>query len=396
MSVGEGASGTRKIRLGIIGIGLIAQAVHLQNLGTLREYFEVVHLCDISETLVRQLAGEIGVAVGGREVMGSTDPEDLLRDPEVDAVLILTPGTHAYFARKALEAGKHVLAEKPFAFTAREARELGRLAESTGRVLQVGYMKMYDPIMDRARRELGSLGDIRLVRVTVHHPADDPQFSHQRYVRYADADLSIVRDSIEYEKDRLVEALGSVVEPWRSLYTDVLMGSTVHEMAVLRALFGELPFLVEHAQIGAFTGGERLTEPPQLQVLGTLGAMQFSMSWNWLPDYPEYFEEIAVFGSAGRLSLRFPGPYLRDHRTELTVEGLDDGVRASTRLLSDHKTGFLQELLAFHRAIADGEAVLSTAEGSGWDAEGLLAVIAVLAERNGDPVGGEAAEGLIR
>lgn len=387
----EEAVPLRTVRLGIIGTGLIAQAVHFKNLRTLREKFDVVHLCDVSETLVEQMAREWGQLPSGGSVTSSIDPEALLADDTVEAVLVLTPGTHAYLTRKALEAGKHVLAEKPFSFTSEEAEALSAFAESNDRVLQVGYMKMYDPIVQRARDELATIGELRLVRVTVLHPADDPQYSHQRYVRYRDADLGLVAESIEYEAEHLTAALGATGEPWRSLYTDVLMGSTVHEMAVLRALFGEQPFVIRYAQIGEFAPGQRLTEPPQLQALGSLGGIQLALSWNWLPDYPEYFEEIAIFGSAGRLTLRYPGPYLADQRAELIVEKESGDERAASLLRADFTTGFLHELVAFHRAITAGAEVVSTASGAAWDAAILQSVVAALAAGNDEEVGGEAA-----
>src|SRR5437868_7801436 len=149
------------MRLGVIGLGLIAQAVHLQNLQSLRELYELVHVCDLSPTLAAQVAAEYG-----GPVRHSTDPADVLADPEVEAVLLLTPGTHADLTRRALLAGKHVLAEKPFAPTAEEALELDALAAHLDLVLQVAYMKMYDPIMARAAAELAGIGTPRVVRVT--------------------------------------------------------------------------------------------------------------------------------------------------------------------------------------------------------------------------------------
>lgn len=379
----------RPVRVGIIGLGLIAQSVHLQSLHTLRELFEVVHVCDISRTLVEQVADEWGSG-DGTPVSRSLDARDVLADPRVDAVMILTPGSHAYLSGLALEAGKHVFAEKPFSLTAREARELHAAAAEAGRVLQVGYMKMYDRIIARARTELATIGIPRVVRVTVQHPADDPQYDHHRYLRYRDADLSLIAASSAYEEERLAEALGAANEPWTSIYNDVLMGSTVHEMAVLRALFGELPLDFAYAQIGDHAAGERLAEPPQIQALGTLGGMQLSLSWNWLPDYAEYGEEIAVFGSAGRLSIRMPGPYLRDHRSTLVVERMSGTERETTRLVGDHRTAFVRELMAFHAAITAGADVVSTAAGAAWDAEALQGLSRALAARDGSALGGEA------
>lgn len=382
-------SSNTPLRLGVVGLGLIAQAVHLQNLHTLRDRYRVTHLCDLSGRLAAQLAAEWGTADGAPR--HSTDPAEVFSDPEVDAVLILTPGTHAELTERALRAGKHVLAEKPFAHTIAETRVIGRLAAEAGLVLQVAYMKMYDPLVARARAELATIGTPRLIRVTVLHPADDPQFAHARYVRHGDADPAAIDQALAYESARLDEALGDLGEPFRSIYNDVLQASTVHELALLRALFGEPPLRFGYAQIGDLTLGEQLTEPPQIQALGTLGGTQLAMSWNWLPDYPEYGEEIAVFGSAGRLRLSMPGPYLRDHRAELLVEAGQGAERATTRLVSEHRTGFVHELIAFQEAVTSGAPVLSTADGAAYDTAALQSLTAVLADRYGVKSGGESA-----
>lgn len=383
---------TPRVRLGVIGLGLIAQAVHLQNLNTLRELFDVTHLCDLSPSLAATVGAEWGLSNGVAPRL-SSDTAELFADPNVDAVLILTPGTHAFLTRQALAAGKHVLAEKPFSHTIAETVELTALAEANERVLQVAYMKFFDPIMARARAEIERIGTVRLVRVTVMHPDDDPQYAHQRYQRFADADISKIADAIAYEDERLTDAVGEVEEPFRSIYSDVFQGSTVHEMAVLRALFGEPEFAIDYAQLGEVTLGQKLTAPPQMQAIGTLGDTQLIVSWNWLPDYPEYGEEITILGSAGRITLRMPGPYLRDARAELVVESNSGDERSTNRIVSEFRTGFVHELIAFHDSITTGAPVLSTAAGAGWDNAGLQAITAALAARYGATIGGEAAEG---
>lgn len=368
---------SKRLRIGVVGLGLISQAVHLQNLHTLRELLPVTHVCDLSATLAAQVAADWGVP------RHSTDVADLLADPDVDAVLLATPGTHALLARQALDAGKHVLAEKPFAHTVAECEDLAALARDRGLVLQVGYMKMYDPVLDRARAELARLGEVRLVRVTVLHPADEPQFEHQRYLRYTDVAADAVAAARTYEDARLTDGLGGVGEPFRSVYDEVLQGSVCHELSLLRALFGPRPLTWTYAQAGAVTPGSRLDEPPQIQALGTLGDAQLALSWNWLPDHPDYEEEVAVFGSAGRLRLRMPGPYLRDHRAELAVDVVQGAERSANVVRAGHRTGFVGELEAFHAAVTAGAPVLSDAAGAAYDVSALQRLVVTLAARYG-------------
>ncbi len=73
------------------------------------------------------------------------DHRELIDDETIDAVIIATPTiTHAAIVRQALQAGKHVLVEKPMCTTGKEASELARLAEATGRVLMVGHVFLFN------------------------------------------------------------------------------------------------------------------------------------------------------------------------------------------------------------------------------------------------------------
>lgn len=371
----------QRVRVGLIGLGRIAQTVHLQNLHTLNDRFEVVHVCDVAENLAQRVAERIG-----NGVRHSDHSDKLLADEHVEAVLILTPGTHASLVYDALRAGRHVLVEKPLAASADEARRLGVVATAAGCVLQVGYMKMYDPMIDRARAHLDDIGDLALIRVTVLHPANEVLYAHQLATR-SDMPARVKPQVSAHVLAELERAVAPHREPYVSFYRTVLLASVSHELSVLRALFGLAPIELLHAQVGAATraamlSGHPLPAPPQLQVAGTLGNSQLALSWNWLPDYPEYTEEIALFGQRGRMYLTFPGPYLRDHRAALRIDMLTGADRSEQVLRSDHLTSFMHELLAFHRAIVDGEPVRSDAAGAAYDAEVLARLVHVLAAQN--------------
>ena len=89
--------------------------------------------------------------------------EDLVGDPAVDAVAICTPvQTHFPLARAALEAGKHVLVEKPLTDSSASARALVELAEQRGRILQVDHTFVYTGAVRRVREiiESGELGEL--------------------------------------------------------------------------------------------------------------------------------------------------------------------------------------------------------------------------------------------
>jgi predicted dehydrogenase len=90
----------------------------------------------------------------------------LLLDPRVEAVAIATPPhTHHALARRALEAGKHVMVEKPLATSAADAEDLIELATATERVLMPGHTFVYSPPVNKVREliERGALGDVYFV-----------------------------------------------------------------------------------------------------------------------------------------------------------------------------------------------------------------------------------------
>src|SRR5690349_2634228 len=89
---------------------------------------------------------------------------DLLNDPEIEAIYNPLPNSlHAPWTIRALEAGKHVLCEKPFAANAAEAEEMARAAERSGRVLMEAFHWRYHPLFARARAILdaGEIGPVR-------------------------------------------------------------------------------------------------------------------------------------------------------------------------------------------------------------------------------------------
>jgi predicted dehydrogenase len=96
-----------------------------------------------------------------------TDYRRMLKEADVDAVSVCTPnGVHAEHSIAALEAGKHVLVEKPMAMNARDARKMIDAAASSGKQLVVGFQHRFDPRAQMVRRQIesGSFGKILYVR----------------------------------------------------------------------------------------------------------------------------------------------------------------------------------------------------------------------------------------
>jgi predicted dehydrogenase len=100
------------------------------------------------------------------DVKVSGDSEEVFSDPAIDAVVISTPvKSHFDLSVKALEAGKHILVEKPMATTVNEVEEIGRLAEEKKLIAMAGHTFLYNPAVRSVKKiiDSGELGDIRYV-----------------------------------------------------------------------------------------------------------------------------------------------------------------------------------------------------------------------------------------
>lgn len=131
----------KRLRAGVIGVGHLGQH-HARHYATLPGSI-LVGVCDAEASRAKLIADRHGVQAW-------TDLDDLLKN--VDIVSVATPTSAHYAATKAcLEAGKHVLVEKPIAVTSAEAGELVALAARRGCLLQVGHSERFNPIMQRMR-----------------------------------------------------------------------------------------------------------------------------------------------------------------------------------------------------------------------------------------------------
>lgn len=149
---------TETLRIGIIGCGGIANGKHLPALSK-NKYVELVAFCDI----VEERAIEASKNYGNDDSKVYTDYRELLKDSSIDVVHVLTPNdSHSYISIDSLEAGKHVMCEKPMAKTAAEGRAMLEAAKRTGKKLSIGYNNRFRPDSQYLKQvcEQGELGEI--------------------------------------------------------------------------------------------------------------------------------------------------------------------------------------------------------------------------------------------
>ena len=132
---------SEKIKVGIIGCGGIANGKHLPSLKKF-DNVEIVAFCDIIEEKAQQSAKNFGTP----DAKVYTDYKDLLKDESIVSVHVCTPNkSHSFITIDALNAGKHVLCEKPMAKTAAEAEKMLEAARKNKKLLTIGYQGRYNP-----------------------------------------------------------------------------------------------------------------------------------------------------------------------------------------------------------------------------------------------------------
>ena len=148
-----------KLKVGIIGCGGIANSKHMPTLKKMSDRVEMVAFCDIIPERAEKAAKDFG----SPDAKVYTDYKELLKDPEIHNVRVLTQNRlHAEISIDCLNAGKHVLVEKPMCITSEEADAMLEAAERSGKMLAVGYQFKFSPdaMYTRAETERGSFGDI--------------------------------------------------------------------------------------------------------------------------------------------------------------------------------------------------------------------------------------------
>ena len=341
----------RPLRIAVIGSGKVAQNVHLPALAKSARC-RLVAICDAS----REVAEGVGRRYGIDRVYEAVDA--VLVDELVDAVLVAVGDPlHVTVATQALEAGKHVLVEKPLGMTAAECRPLRDLVRRTGLVLQVGVMKRHDPGLESARHAIRDLIG-RPVSFSIWYRA-----AADRFVDETSVFLPVLRDSAytrpAYKLDR---------QPY------YLATHGAHLFDLVRYLVGE-PQTVQ-AVLG--TRGDAYSWQGVLRLAdGTVGHFELTVYVE-----SEWSEGLEVFGEHGSVSVATPNPfYLRPSR----VRVFQAETRAWREPIFDDGDPYLRQLDAFAASVLDGAPVRADVD-DGIAALELIEAIAASAASGGAAV----------
>jgi predicted dehydrogenase len=157
------------VRIGIVGTGSISES-HLNAYANSVDAI-ITAICDLNEQRALQVAKKYGAD------KTYTDYRELFADSDIDAVSICTwNNTHAEIAIAALQAGKHVLIEKPLCRTVEEALRIEEAVQASGKILQVGFVRRFDNNVQMLREfaEHGEFGNIYYAKASTIRRLGNP------------------------------------------------------------------------------------------------------------------------------------------------------------------------------------------------------------------------------
>jgi predicted dehydrogenase len=306
--------GTERLRWGVLSTARIGRTKVIPGIAA-AEHCEVVAIASRDAAAAEQVAGVLGIP----RAHGSY--EALLDDPTVDAVYIPLPNhLHAPWAIAALEAGKHVLCEKPLALTAAEAERMIEASERADRRLMEAFMYRLHPSWVAVRR---MLADGRIGRLT----------AVQSWFSYYNDDPGNIRNIL---------AVGG----------GALYDIGCYNVNLSRMLFGAEPVRVEAMIVRDPVGGTDTLTAGLLDFGGAVAT--FACSTRAEDD-----QRVDIYGTDGRISIEIPFNIPPDRPTRIIVaSGGEPPVAPATEILTFAAADpYTVEAEAFATAVLEGRPV---------------------------------------
>jgi predicted dehydrogenase len=296
---------SRRLRVGVVGGGLIAQAIHLPNLARLDGEFELVAMADVSRRVAE------GLAQRNAPARPYVEWEAMLDGERLDAVVVCSPhGTHAEVVLAALDRGLHVLVEKPLCIVPDDAAAICRRRDEAGLVVQVGYMKRFDAAYEAFLAALPSTPDgLRLVDVVTYDPwmAREPFVPWSRMLRGDDVPPAVVDAGARAEAEQVGRAVGSSDEAAVRAYSYTFLACLVHDVNLVHGALDRIGArgAVEPLAAAAWAGGDAASFTARLP-----GGAAWHCAWVLLPGQMEFRERASLYFDDAVHELELGAPYL--------------------------------------------------------------------------------------
>lgn len=328
------------LRVGLIGLGEVAQSIHLPVMRDQRDLWKVAGVFDVSRKLMSLAATQNPGAVQ------FDSAEELIASPDIDVVFVLSSDeTHPVFVAKAIEAGKHILLEKPACLTVRELDTLIAATANYEKTIFVGYMRRYAQAYQKAKEFLPAAEDITHVRI-FDLISEGPHFlSKSQSILYPDDIAPELRESGARQREALIrEVVGSnapsdLVRAYRGL-----TALSSHHISAMRGLLGEPKGVL---------AAHRTNKGANTTVMFDYG--------HYVANYDAVVDDLGLFdamievrSNTKRVRIIYDTPYIRSLPTKLQVTEASETGPVHTEFQPIYADAFSNELLTFHQHIMKG------------------------------------------
>ncbi|MDR2553760.1 MAG: Gfo/Idh/MocA family oxidoreductase [Treponema sp.] len=293
------------IKIGIIGLGWMG-CLHAQYLGSI-DGCRITALCDKNAAALQKTAEEYQAAA-------YTEYRDLIADPSVEAVYIVTPQKYHYeIAKAVMAAGKHMLCEKPLALNQKEIDELRVLSRGYSKKIIIDFPQRFSIATQEAVAEIkkGALGDIQFMRCNF-------RFSMKKH--------AAIHGAWVFDK---TQGGGLILE------------SSVHMWDAVRYMTGQE---VESVMAVAHNNGGANFEDSFFCIANLSGGAIACVDMSgWLPENADTDKRFELIGTAGAV-------YLDEHKNYLSIQS-ERGVENNPGMFT---TGMTHKDVMWHSVIAGG------------------------------------------
>jgi len=350
-----------RLKIVVAGGGLIAQVEHIPNLLFLRDRFELLAVADPSQATRDHIARQFGIK--------TVVAVDELWSLGASAMVVAAPDAyHHRITAEALDRGLDVLCEKPLALSVEAIDDLIRRRDKAGRILQVGFMKRFDPSYEMLAEEVTGLGErLRYVAVEVNDPDSWPFVEHHAFLRASDLPEELKAENRRRLAEQASKAVGVALDSDDvHAYVDSFSSSMIHDLNLVNGLFDAMGIRERRALNATIFAKGRGTSAA-MSLNGSQALCQ--LSHVVVPNLADYNERISLFFDDRRFELIFPSPYLHNFQTRL-VSYRSDGMRlVSSETRQGFRESFVCELEGFWNSVVNGTPVRNPPEEARLDME---------------------------
>nr|OQO25930.1 hypothetical protein B0A51_10396 [Rachicladosporium sp. CCFEE 5018] len=344
---------SRKLRVGIIGAGNVAQVIHLPVLSLLSHLYT---------TTADHCVSKFHIPTS------TTNPDDILTNPDVDVVFILcTDEFHEPYTITALQAGKHVMLEKPMTLSSPSAQRMidaERSAPHGARVF-VGYMRRYAKSFTQTfTRELDTIPRILYAR-SRDFCGPNPRFLSEAgtfQVRNTDYPSDAAA-----QRDRRLDVLyreafpDQEITPEKQQYCRFLGSLGSHDISLMREALG----------VPESVAGVSVNEPFYSAIFnyrnktGEPFAVTYESGINSVPDFDAH---LAVYGENKRVSIKYDTPFVKGLAIKLTVHEVNEvGEIQMREMIGSYEDAYTTELQEVYECFVNGKEIKTSLEDAKED-----------------------------